>query len=453
MAVSSLGSGSSIFSILPQLDQRQSLLFGQLASGNRLVSAAVDAAGLTSVQALTAQVNGLGQGQDNAEMAINELQTAGSAVQSQQGILQQERQLSLQAANDTLTTSDRQAIQSQLDQLNQGLNDISNQTQFNTKPLLNGSAGGLQISGGGDQAQDVTGINGVTSGTATINVTALATSGQVSGATPVNGSTFSGGGSVTITGSTGSATLSTHAGETVGEFVQQVNNSGAGVTASVNNAGHLQLTSNGVGSQQTVTVSAVSGADVSATLGLAAGSGSGTDATATVNGVAQTGQGNHFVTIGAGTATGLQFNAADTGTTQVTATSSGPQTFQIGANAGQSIQDSLDASNTEQLGVSHLDVTTAAGAEQAVGQIDQALQRTSAQLGNIGATENQLTNAANNAGSAQINASAARSVLADTNFAQASTDLVNSMVMQQFSLFAQQQQAGTFALQNTLLVH
>ena len=151
MAVSPVGSASSIFSILPQLEQRQSILFAQLASGNRLISAAIDAAGVSVAQELAAQVKGLGQAQDNAGMAINELATAGSAVQSQQGMLQQERQLSLQAANDTLTSSDRQAIQAQIDQLNQGINDIGNQTQFNTQPLLNGQAGGLVISGGGAQ--------------------------------------------------------------------------------------------------------------------------------------------------------------------------------------------------------------------------------------------------------------------------------------------------------------
>ena len=452
MAVSPVGSASSIFSILPQLEQRQSILFAQLASGNRLISAAIDAAGVSVAQELATQVNGLGRAQDNAGMAINELATAGSAVQSQQGMLQQERQLSLQAANDTLTSSDRQAIQAQIDQLNQGINDIGNQTQFNTQPLLNGQAGGLVISGGGAQAENVTGMNGVTSGTANINVTSLATSGQVTGAGAINGSSFGGNGSVTIIGPNGSATLNTQAGETVGQFVQQVNGSGTGVTASVNNAGHLQLTTNGAGSNQTVTVSSASGSDVSNTLGLAAASGSGTDARATVNGVAQTGQGNTFNVGGAGTATGLQFTSTATGTTQVTVTSSRPQTFQIGANAGQTLTAGLHASNTQQLGVANLNLTTAAGAEQAVGQTDQAIQRTSEQLGNIGAEENRLTNSINNAGSAQSNAASARSLLADTNVAQASTDLASSLLLQRFSLLAQQQQGNSFALQNALLV-
>ncbi|HLG74031.1 MAG TPA: flagellin hook IN motif-containing protein [Chloroflexota bacterium] len=443
-------SGTSIFDILPQLQQQQSILFGQLSSGNRLISAAIDAAGLGLAQELTAQVNGLQQAQNNADMAINELETAGSAIQSQQGMLQDERQLALQAANGTLTDSDRQIIQGQIDQLNQGINDIARQTQFNTQPLLSGQAGGSIISGGGAVVTNITAINGVTSGTASIDVTSLATAGQVTGASPVNGGTFSGGGSVTITGPNGTANLVTQNGETVGQFVTQINNSGTGVTASINNAGELQLTTNTTGSNATVTVSAVAGTDLTNVLGLSAASGSGTDATATVNGVAQTAQGNTFNTIGAGALTGLQFTATQTGQATVQVTPSSPDVYQIGADAGQTSSIAFSASDTQQLGINNIDVTTQAGAEQAVTQLDTAIQRTSSQLGQIGAEENLLTSASNNAGSAQGNAAAARSLLADTNVAQASTELENALVMQQFSLFAMQQQGNIFGLQSAL---
>ncbi|HEX6512953.1 MAG TPA: flagellin, partial [Chloroflexota bacterium] len=214
MAITPVGLSHSIFDLLPQLQQRQSTLSSQLASGNRLVSAAIDAAGLTVAEGLTAQVNGLGQAQANAQDANNLLQTAESAAGVQESIVQQERQLSVQAANGTLTASDQQAIQSQITQLNQGINDIANQTQFNTKRLLNGQFGGAQVAGGGLQAENVSAMPGVTNGTANIDVTALATAGTVTGATPVAASTLNGGGSVTITGPTGTATITTQAGET-----------------------------------------------------------------------------------------------------------------------------------------------------------------------------------------------------------------------------------------------
>ncbi|HEX6511851.1 MAG TPA: flagellin, partial [Chloroflexota bacterium] len=240
-------------------------------------------------------------------------------------------------------------------------------------------------------------------------------------------------------------------GETVGQFVQDVNSSGAGVTASVNSSGQLQLATNSVGSNASVTVSAASGSDVTSVLGLAAGSGSGTDATATVNGVAQTGQGNQFSVTGAGGATGLQFTAAATGTTQVTVTSNGPAVFQVGANAGQTVLSSINATTPQQVGVANLSEMNG-GAESAISQADVAIQNLSSTRSQIGATENQLTNAATNAGTAQGNALSARSLIADTNIAEASSNLANSLLLQQFSLFALSQQANTFALQNSLLV-
>lgn len=450
MAINPVGSG--IFTTLSQLEQQQLTTVAQLSSGNRLVSAAIDAAGLGIAQALTSQINGFDQAQSNADLAQNELQTAGSAISSQQDILQQERQLALEASNGTLTPSDRQDVQAQINQLNQGINDIANQTQFNTQPLLNGQAGGVQISGGGAQAINVTAQSGVTQGTAAITVTSLGTAGQLSGGAPIASGTFQGGGSVTITGPNGSATFATQQGENVGQFVQQVNASGIGATATVNSNGELQLTTNGVGSNQRVTVDQASGTDVTNTLALSTSTAAGTNATAVVNGVTQTAQGNRFTVVGAGSLTGLQFTSTDTGTSTVTVAASNAQQFQVGANQNQTIQSRLDASNTEQLGINNLDVTTQAGAENAIGQLDQAIQTTSGQQAEIGAEENRLTIAGSNAATAQENALAARSVLADTNIAQASSNLVQSLLQQTFSLFSLQQQANAFALQNQLLM-
>src|SRR5712692_1312566 len=180
MALSSLASSTSTLHILPQLQQRQSTLFSQLASGNRLVSAAVDAAGLGVAQELTAQINGLGQAQDNADTANNLFQTAGSAVSSPENALQQERQLGLQAANGTLTDSDRQAVQAQVDQLQQGINNVANQTDFNTKPLLNGqqaAPAGLTFQVGANANQTVQGSLTATTqqlGVANVDVTTQA---------------------------------------------------------------------------------------------------------------------------------------------------------------------------------------------------------------------------------------------------------------------------------------
>src|SRR5713226_6352134 len=103
MAIPPLG---AVHSILPQLEHRQSTLFGQLSSGNRLINSAIDAAGTALAQTLTTQVNGLAQAENNANDAVNLLQTGGAALSTTQDILQQENTLAIQAANGTLTAQD-----------------------------------------------------------------------------------------------------------------------------------------------------------------------------------------------------------------------------------------------------------------------------------------------------------------------------------------------------------
>src|SRR5581483_4709186 len=113
----------------------------QLSSGLRINSAADDAAGLAISQKLKTQIQGFDQGGRNAQDAISMIQTGESALNTTESILQRMRQLSVQAANDTYTTQDRQNIQSEVNQLISEIDRIAQQTNFNTKQLLNGAAG------------------------------------------------------------------------------------------------------------------------------------------------------------------------------------------------------------------------------------------------------------------------------------------------------------------------
>lgn len=112
----------------------------KLSSGLRINSAADDAAGLAISEKMRAQVRGLDQANANAQDGINMIQTAEGALSETHSILQRMRELSVQAANDTLTANDRQVIQLEVDQLTEEIDRISNTTQFNKKKLLNGDA-------------------------------------------------------------------------------------------------------------------------------------------------------------------------------------------------------------------------------------------------------------------------------------------------------------------------
>ena len=114
-----------------------------LSTGLRINSAADDAAGLAISEKMRAQINGLNMATRNAQDGISMLQTAEGALAETHSILQRMRELSVQAANDTLTQQDRQYIQLEVDQLKNEVTRIASTTQFNKRKLLDGSAAAL----------------------------------------------------------------------------------------------------------------------------------------------------------------------------------------------------------------------------------------------------------------------------------------------------------------------
>jgi flagellin len=106
----------------------------------RINSAADDAAGLAISEKMRAQIRGLDRAVANAQDGISMIQTAEGALGETHSILQRMRELSVQAANDTLTQEDRGYIQLEIDQLKEEVSRIANTTQFNKKKLLDGSA-------------------------------------------------------------------------------------------------------------------------------------------------------------------------------------------------------------------------------------------------------------------------------------------------------------------------
>ena len=112
----------------------------KLSSGLRINSAADDAAGLAISEKMRSQVNGLDRAISNTQDGISLIQTAEGALSETHSILQRMRELSVQAANDTLTQQDRSYIQEEIGQLNEEITRIGNTTQFNKKKLLNGDS-------------------------------------------------------------------------------------------------------------------------------------------------------------------------------------------------------------------------------------------------------------------------------------------------------------------------
>jgi len=110
----------------------------RLSSGLRINSAKDDAAGLAISDRMTAQIRGLNQAARNANDGISMLQTAEGALNETTNLLQRMRELSVQSANATNTTADRESLNAEFSQLISEIDRIANNTEFNGKVLLSG---------------------------------------------------------------------------------------------------------------------------------------------------------------------------------------------------------------------------------------------------------------------------------------------------------------------------
>ncbi len=113
--------------------------FKRLASGLRINSAKDDAAGLQISDRLTSQINGLNQGNRNAQDGISFCQTAEGALDEMTNMYQRIRTLAIQAANGTNSDQDRAAIQAEVSQLCQEITRIGEDTTFGGEHILNKS--------------------------------------------------------------------------------------------------------------------------------------------------------------------------------------------------------------------------------------------------------------------------------------------------------------------------
>ncbi|MFO1386676.1 MAG: flagellinolysin [Chitinivorax sp.] len=115
----------------------------RLGSGLRINGARDDAAGLAISERMTAQIRGNSQAVRNVNDGISMLQVADGAMGSLNGMIQRMRELAVQANNSTLSLSDKQALQGEVNQLLQGIDDIAAQTQFNGDKVFSQSISSL----------------------------------------------------------------------------------------------------------------------------------------------------------------------------------------------------------------------------------------------------------------------------------------------------------------------
>jgi flagellin len=145
----------------------------RLSSGSRINHAGDDAAGLAISESLRAEIRGLGQAERNSQDGISLVQVAESALGEISNIIIRLRELGVQAASDTVGPEERGFLDREYQQMMEEIDRISNSTEFNRVPLLNGTASTFEVQVGTRNNPTIDRIKLFDSSSADVNVIAL----------------------------------------------------------------------------------------------------------------------------------------------------------------------------------------------------------------------------------------------------------------------------------------
>jgi len=450
---------------LNSLQRNQGLLnkaFQRLSSGLRINSAADDAAGLAISQRFTSQVRGLTQAIRNASDGVSLTQTADAALGNSEDALQRIRELSVQAANGTLTDDDRKSIQAEVSQLQDELDRIGGTTTFNGKKLLDGSGGSQSFQVGSNPNETVT-TPSVDVRSGSIGRAAVVTSGAIDASGLQSGELSINGVNIRATSASDDTKSSTQNQGSAIAVAEAINDStrNTGVTATANatqvsggavGGGQLDsgntLTING----QSITSVSVNADDANDSLVEAINAATDeTGVTASRNadgGIdlrAQDGRNIDIQTTGnAAAITGLS-----AGTTTGTVTLTSESQFTVGGTqAGDAGFTSGRYGVRADSAVSSIDVSTVDGANDALRTVDRALGQIGQSRSRYGALQNRFESTISNLSNVAENATAANSRIADADYGVEAANLVRARILGQanISVLAQANVSGQIAL-------
>lgn len=359
----------------------QSKATEKLSSGLRINRAGDDAAGLAISEKMRGQISGLNQASRNAQDSISLIQTAEGALDEQHSMLQRMRELAVQADNDTNTEADRKQIQSEIDQLKQEITAITEKTEFNTKKLLNGdqnfkSASALAKAGSAliKKASISVKQASVAVKVASIGIKQASVAIKQASLKEITAKRDS-----KVNGSASYAALDASvAQKSVSIGIKQA--SIAVLQGSIDKKiGSIEIKQASVYAKQ-------------------------------------------------GSVDAILDRDAKVGTAK------GGLTFQVGANAGQTISVGIKSMTASDLGVDTLNVltpTTSNGIASNISKIDNAINLVSAQRSKLGAVQNRLEHTISNVDNASENLQASESRVRDTDMAKEMMNLTSKNILSQ----------------------
>lgn len=424
----------------------------KLSSGLRINSAADDAAGLAISEKMRSQIRGLDQASSNAQDAISLVQTAEGALSETESILQRMRELSVQSSNDTATDSDRTEMQKEISQLKDEIDRISNDTEFNTKKLLNGSIGNnANVTTDSHVLGSVQVTNSdLKADTYTLTTAAAATVDMEIGTntTGLDASDFDLNTDASIDGlKLGDYTLTLTSTGTADTYDISLKNSDGVEVGKLNNwtsdgstdAVITGTLPDGTATKLTLTdpgAANVSAGEMSFNLNATYGTAADFKITNSAGGTVYSSEAGLEITDNSFEAGGLKFDlsvdsvlsAAGSSTIK---TVNNSLTMHIGANENQTMNISISDMDTTSLGVDGIDVTTQTGAETAITSIDKAIAQVSSERSKLGAAQNRLEHTINNLGTSSENLTSAESRIRDVDMAKEMMNYQKTSILQQ----------------------
>jgi len=429
----------------------------RLSSGLRINSAKDDAAGLAISERFTTQIRGLNQAVRNANDGISFAQTAEGALSTVGSSLQRIRELAVQSVNDTNSSSDRAALNNEVQQLIAEVSRVSNATQFNGQNILDGTLSTLTFQVGANQNQtiSVTGVDSRTSQLgARVSTSASISETNLAAAIAANDLVVNGN-TVDLTGDT-----------TIADIVSSINAVQADSGVQALKATSVSTASAGMA--QTAGVVSINGAQVNLITGGSAG-GLAANLTAINAVTTQTG-----VTATAGTGAnaivltnsdGSDIVIDNTGTGQLGAVAGAVDTYHAGiVLAGRVSEGAFTATGTfavetmtaaAVLGgnqadqtLTGTDVLTGTKANEALLTLDFALQQVTGLRAELGAVQIRFESTITNLSAQSENLTAARGRIVDADFAQETAALTRTQILQQagISVIAQANSIPQLAL-------
>lgn len=431
----------------------------RLSSGYRINRAADDAAGMAISQKMKTQIRGLDQASRNASDGISVIQTAEGALNEVESMLQRMRELSVQAVNETNTAEDREAIQLEIDNLSAEIDRISEDTEFNTKKLLNGDSDRKTYSSS-TKVSIVSTSDAVTAKGYKITVTGVGQKEKITAPNEISDSVAPVSGKITINGETieiekGSSIAEVYAqlrdlGSTVNVDIYTTD--GAGDPSTVEQGAYLNFESKEAGSARKVEVYCENdaladflgidtilkadddnaGKDAEVTLLTDEDDASAFSMTATVaadgNKVTISDKNGFEMTVM------IDNNALDEEDpleVDLTVLDAGPMVLQVGANEEQTVSISIPKVDAESLGIANVNVGNTNDAGQAISLFDKAINTVSSVRAKLGAYENRLEHAISNLDTSNENMTEALSRIEDLDMAEEMSNYTQLNVLSQ----------------------